>query len=203
MLETREAWLKEAIEKLRPYFEDHQLEIPELVRVSCGWPSKGGTKEKNRVLGECWKPEAASDGAPQIFISPTIAEPVKALDVLVHELIHACLPEAKHGKKFKRAATELGLVGEPTSTVAGEDLVKVLTGLVEQLGDYGHAKLEKTAEEKKQQKNRQLKIECPTPDAHDDKAEYILRGAKKTLEKGIPACPLCGETLVQEEGEEE
>lgn len=199
---TREQWLEAAVEKLRPYFEDHQHDLPDTIRVSCGWPSRGAVSSSNRRLGECWKPEAAKDGVSQIFVSPFVSDPLRVLDILVHELIHAVYPDAKHGKVFADAAKDLGLVGKATETVAGEELTERLKLLVEELGEYNNASLDKliSSDSPKPQKNRQLKIKCPKTGDHE---EYILRGSNKTLDLGLPNCPLCGTTLAREENEEE
>jgi rubrerythrin len=158
------------------------------------------------VIGQCWKAEAASDGVTQVFISPFISEPVDGLAVLVHELIHAALPEAKHGAEFKAAMKPLGLVGKATATAAGDELRAELDALAEALGDYDNSKLDPratAADTPKTQKNRQLKVSCRRLTEHEDGAEYILRGARKTLERGVPDCPLCGHELELEEPEED
>lgn len=203
MSKTREQWLLEATEKLRPYFEDHQYEIPEHVRVTCGWPCAGGTKANGRVIGQCFKSECATDGVTQVFISPWLDKPVEVLETLVHELIHAVLPEAKHGKGFKVAAKELGLTGRAIETKAGPELVTLLEKLGEELGAYDNARLDKlvSSDGPKPQVNRQLKITCERLEAHEDHESYILRGSKKVLDRGIPVCPLCANEMKREEKE--
>ncbi len=46
--------------------------------------------------GECWKVEASAAGRPEIFVSPMLADSVEVGAVLVHEVIHAALPDAGH-----------------------------------------------------------------------------------------------------------
>src|SRR4051812_9638082 len=100
MTEFREVWLHNAVEQVGALLKDRaSVDVP-AVRVSNGWPSKGGTSTKKRVIGQCWKSEATADGVPQIFISPTLDDGLDVLAVLVHELIHAIHPEAKHQGKF-------------------------------------------------------------------------------------------------------
>ena len=202
-LELREAWLMEAVVRITPLLTSAGLEVPPL-RVSCGWPHRGGLSETRRVVGQCWLPESAADGKPQVYISPWLGEAVAALEVLVHEVIHACLPaDAKHGKVFAKAATDVGLIGKPTHTSAGPELKVVLAQIAEDLGPYPHAKLDKVAGEKKPQTTRQKKIVCPkAKDLHEGGEEYILRGSRKVIEMGLPDCPVCGEGLVATDGTE-
>ena len=68
---NREEWLNKAVDELRPLFEP-EYKVPEL-KISIGFPSKGGLS-KRRVLGVCWKADAATDKICQIYINPTIAE---------------------------------------------------------------------------------------------------------------------------------
>lgn len=205
MDELREAWLTKAVEALRPKFlDDPEITLPEKVRVSCSWPSSGGMREKNRVIGQCWLPLAAADGVPQVCISPVLATAYDALETLLHELIHTCFPEGTgHKGPFKRASERFGFVGPPATNKAGEELKKDLEAIAEVLGDYPHAELRKLASGGKKQTTRMLKIHCEA--GHDP---YVLRGAKKAVELGVPDCPVCGsemkvDTPEDGEGEEE
>lgn len=190
--ELREAWLTKAVEALRPKFEDDpEITLPERVRVSCGWPSSGGLKANNATIGQCWLSVSAADGVPQIFISPKLSEAIRVLDVLLHELIHACLPEGTgHKGPFKQACKRLGLEGKATATVAGEELKKELQAIADALGEYPHAELRKLASGGKKQSIRMHKVHCEN--GHD---AYTMRAAKKVIEMGVPDCPLCGEAL--------
>ena len=119
---NREEWLQNAVEALRPRFKEAKYEIPAVIRVSCGFPSKGALS-KNKRLGEAWESRAAKDGIHQVFISPFLSDSLKVLDILVHELLHCALPDnVGHKKPFKVAAKALGLEGPATSTTAGEEL---------------------------------------------------------------------------------
>lgn len=199
-MKTREQWLREAVEELRPYFKEKaNLEYPEKIRVSCGWPSRGGTSRSKRVLGQCWKAEAAFDGVTQIFISPYLREATRVLDVLIHELIHAALPDAKHGPEFRQHAKLLQLCGKPTATQALPELVPFLEKLAEKLGDYDNSQLDLLAEGSdgpKKQKGRMLKAYCPANEDH--KEDYIVRLTQKQVEIGLPVCP-CGKEMLLEE----
>lgn len=74
---TREAWLLAAIDAMRPDFADAGLSLVAGIRVSCGFPSRSAVAARSRRIGECWRPEAAADGIPQILVSPLLADPVE------------------------------------------------------------------------------------------------------------------------------
>lgn len=200
-MNLRESWLSEATEALRPHFAASGVVMPEGLRVSCGWPAAGGLRERNRVIGQCWLPEAAADGIPQIFISPFLAEALPVLETLVHEIVHACLPAgAKHGPPFKRAAKAVGLEGKATATHAGEALRADLEGLAARLGEYPHARLDKAACGPKPQRGRQMKIVCPNEAKEHADKKYILRASRQVIDYGTPLCGVCGAQMEAAEG---
>lgn len=187
---NREEWLETAVRRLRPLFADAGLEMPEKVRVSCGFP-KGNVR---KVIGQCWSTAAAEDGVAQVFITPFIADSVRVLDILVHEIIHA-IDNCEHGHKapFVKMAKAMGLEGKPTATVAGEALKKSLAGIVEEIGAYPHASLVEGAGGTKKQGTRMLKVICPEDG-------YTLRTTAKWIAVGLPTCP-CGTQMEAEAGE--
>lgn len=203
---TREEWLNTAVEALRPLFAEakdvflgdardpkNERNLP-AVRVSVGWPSKGGLANGKRVIGQCWASRVAGDGVPQIFISPMLGgspyEDMLLLSVLVHELIHAwddC--ESGHRGRFARTARALGLVGKLTQTNPGDELVQRLTEIQREIGAYPHSALKPAEMEKQEPKQgtRMLKLECPEDG-------YIVRTTQKWLDVGTPSCP-CGSQM--------
>ncbi len=194
---TREQWLELAVLKLRRLFEEIDVEVPE-VRVSVGWPSKGGLRATGKVVGQCWKGCVSTDGVAQVFISPVLgADPVQHLGVLLHELVHAsddC--DSGHRGHFAKTARALGLAGKMTTTVVPEDgeLAERLRGFLEQLGEYPHATMDAIEVEKERirtkQSARMIKIECPNDG-------YIARTTRKWLDElGLPTCP-CGMEMIQ------
>lgn len=203
-MKTREAWLLEAVKPLGEHLKTAaKIDLPPLIRVSCGWPSRGGTSKKKRVLGECWLAEAAGDGVVQIFVSPYLRDPIVVLATLLHELIHAALPEVKHGPEFKRAARAAGLEGPATSTVCSPELRPKLEALADALGDYDNSSLDalaKSADGKPRQSARMLKAFCAKNEHHAE--DYIVRLTKKQTDVGMPICP-CGKEMELEEKEEE
>lgn len=187
--ETREQWLEAAVRRLSRLFKDINIEVPD-VRVSVGWPSKGGLSNTNPTIGQCWKGSVATDGVPQIFISPTLGEvTLNVLATLVHEMIHAyddC--ESGHKGEFARVARLIGLEGKLTATSvsADSDLGLRLQGVIKDLGEFPHAALvaSEMQKQRKPQATRMLKIgprEC---------CGFIARTTAKWLDQeGFPQCP--------------
>ena len=181
---NREAWLTALTQRLRSRFAEVSAELPAEVRLSCGWPSKGATASRNRRIGECWSQTCSADGTREVFISPTLSDPVEVGAVVVHELVHAA-GHMGHGAGFGKVARALGLEGRMTATVAGERLTTELTAITSELGPYPHATLTPGENERKQS-TRLLKVQCP-----DEECGYTVRVTAKWLELGYPVCP-CG-----------
>jgi hypothetical protein len=211
---TREAWLTGGITLLRPHFKDaggdkpgrrgeHGYTVPDNVRVTCGWPSKGALARKNQRIGECWSDRASKGKLFEMFISPSLAEPVEVLGVLTHELVHATVGlEAKHGKLFKRCALAVGLAGKMRATTTGPELAKVLDKIAAKLGPYPHHELTSMTTGERKQGTRLVKAECAV-------CGYTVRVTRKWLDAaGAPLCPTAncdehGQALsVEGEGEE-
>ena len=190
---TREAWLEAGVEALIPLFKDiPDVEIPK-VRVSVGWP--GGRGPKGQVIGQCWKTNTATDSISQIFISPVVDDPKKALATLAHELIHASDDGASgHKGHFARTAKTLGFTGKLTAVLmngeisATPELVTKITGLAEKLGPYPHAALSERAKPKTQ-KTYMLKLVSEDCDECGHSG-YMVRMTQKWLNDfGAPLCP--------------
>lgn len=154
---TREDWLAAGMEMLGVLFEDLGYPVPKM-RVSCSWPG-GGSPHKR--IGECWPRSYSADGVNEIFISPVIDNPIRALDVLTHEICHAlddC--KSKHGGAFVRAARAIGLEGKPTATIAGAELAEMLGLVVAELGPYPHSRMRLVQKAKKPRST----VKCACPD---------------------------------------
>src|SRR6266702_6478508 len=96
----REAWLQAAASFLLQHMVEQGLPLVE-VRVSCGWPSRGGLALRATVIGQCFPGQVCKDGKPQIFISPRLVNSVEVLGTLLHELIHAAVGcQYGHRKEF-------------------------------------------------------------------------------------------------------
>ena len=81
-----------------------------------------------------------------MYISPTEANPVKVVDILLHEMIHAVVG-CEHGHKgpFRTLAKDFGFAGKMTATYADEGtaLETLLKGITNKLGPYPHAAMKK------------------------------------------------------------
>lgn len=193
MGKNRESWLTDAVVEVGAILLDKtEIEIPE-VRVSTGWPSTRGTSLKKRRIGECWKPEVASDGVSQVFISPVLMDPIQILGVLMHELIHAW-DKCEHGHRgvFVKTAKAAGLVAPWTATgIDAELLHPLLEEIVTRLGKYPHSALNPLVQ-RKPQTTRQLKIEA-------EECGCVARTTRKYLDQdGSFKCPHDNEMIEEE-----
>lgn len=200
---NRETWLEALVDELRPYLAARNYELPENLRISCGWPSTRALSTKRRRIGEHWNPKASKDGVSQVFISPVLDAGLDVAETVVHELGHALLPEAGHKGPFRAFMKDVDLKGKPTATYAGEGLKKDLEAILKALPTYPNAALDKLSRPVKKQSTRMRKLSCDGQSSGTHEKEYILRGAKATLEMGIPQCPLCHLEMVVEEPEDD
>lgn len=192
---TREQWLLTATDKFRHgLFKDAHASLPvgvsaiiPTVRVSVGFPKgRGG---RGQAIGQYWPSLAVQDAIPQVFISPVIDDGARALDILAHELVHACTPGAGHKTPFKQLAIAIGLTGKMTATVAGPELTARLNSLLTELGPYPNSRINLNAGPKKQS-TRLLKCECTS-------CGYTCRVTATWLEStGAPICPCSGSAMV-------
>lgn len=179
---TREEWLNAALAALRPWFKDRAgVEIPTDARVSVGFPGGGSARKR---IGECWPRARSTDKVNEIFISPVLHDPVRMLDVLAHEIVHAvddCV--SGHKREFKRIAKDVGLEGKMTATHAGAELKAELERIIQTLPALTHGALDLAG--RKKQPTRLVKLEC-------DNCGMLLRTTAKWLEQtGLPNCA-CG-----------
>jgi len=179
---TREEWLNAGLDALRPWFEEKAMvSIPLDTRVSVGFPGGGSARKR---IGECWARRMSKDNVNEIFINPTLSDPVQMLDVLAHEAIHA-VDDCVHGHKkpFRKIAKAVGLEGKMTSTHAGEELKRELERIVGVLPGLSHGALDLSG--RKKQPTRLVKLEC-------DNCGMLLRTTQKWIEQtGEPNCA-CG-----------
>lgn len=186
--DTREAWLQRGATILTStVFAAAGIDVP-VVKTSCSWPGGGSARKR---IGECWAKRMSEAGVNEIFISPVIADPVQALDILTHELVHASDDCASgHGGEFVRRARKVGLEGKPTATVAGAALRAKLVEIADALGPYPHATLNLSA--RKKQTTRMIKVECGDCDG-------VFRTTQKWLDEATHGlcCPFCHGDNVQ------
>jgi hypothetical protein len=167
-------------------FADHGYEIPGCP-ISCGWPSRSVRK----ALGQCFSSGSSEDGTRAIFVSPKMGKADEVAGVVVHEVLHACLPDGTgHKAPFKKGMKALGLEGKATATEVGEELQERLNTICSDLGEYPHAALS-LADGQKRQGTRMLKMNCPG-------CGYVLRTTAKWIDLGLPTC-VCGSEFELEE----
>lgn len=189
----REAWLEQAAAFLLDLMEQQGLPRVE-VRVSCGWPSRGGISQRRTVIGQCFASQVCADGRPQIFISPRLVDPIQVLGTLLHELIHAAVGcEHGHGAVFSQAARKVGLAGPPTATTVGDALRPILEAYLAQVGPYPHAAIQVRPSQKKPGSRLRL-YECGCDPV------VKVRVASDDFQA---TCDLCGQAFVQVVKEEE
>lgn len=176
---NREAWLGLLTEQyIKPHFEAKGYTIPDNVRMSCAFTSRGASGKR---IGECWSNESSQDGTFEIFIHPAIADSKRVADILIHELVHATVGlEAGHGKQFKQCAVAVGLTGKMTATIATEELKATIGEWVAELGEYPHATLSSNGIKK--QSTRMIKCVCSD-------CGYQVYTSRKWIEVALPTCP--------------
>lgn len=189
---TREAWLTSAMHALGAHFfpavlpegrsETRTWELPKKLACSCGFPWN-----HKEAIGQCFSPRATPDGTTHMFVCPTQDEPVRVLDILLHELGHAALGvDEGHGPRFRRFVKLVGLSGKATATVAepGTELHERLTRIARDLGPYPHKALSKGGGKKKEKgekKNGWIRMVSQT-----DPEYKVVISAKQLEEKGPP-----------------
>jgi len=187
---NREAWLKAANVLIdKQVFAPTGQRLPKAHRVTCGWPSVRAMSAKNARIGECWDKSASSDSHAEIIISMKLDDPLRVLDVLVHEDVHAIVGNAcGHKGPFAKLARQVDLQGKLTATVAGPTLLGKLAVIAKELGAYPHKKIN-NVEGRKKQTTRMHKCEC-------SECGYVVRTTAKWIEeRGTPLCPCNGEPM--------
>lgn len=203
--QTRELWLENAVDQLRPRFLEIGFPLPERVHVSVGF-GYGSRRENARILGQTFSTMASKDGVNHVFISPEIDDTTAVLGIVMHELVHVALDcEDGHRGRFAEAATRLGLEGKMTEALPGDLLVFELVTMAAALGDYPHGAIDMDVVHAPQrtpvgpdgqpvprvhsgpaaQRNRYLKVVC-TQDG------YTVRMVRRWLDAGAPRCGICG-----------
>lgn len=185
---TREDWLSQAVDALRPLAKAAGYTVPDKVRVSCGWPrgSRGGRK----TIGQCWPTAASLDATFEMFISPVLSKPMDVLHVLVHEVGHAAVGlEHKHDRKFADYCRAMYLKGPWTATTPDEGFdVEIAARVFKLIGDeYPHAAMVDASRMSKQG-TRLLKVQCTDPDCG-----CVFRLTQKWVQyadEGL-VCPVC------------
>lgn len=100
---SSEDWLRAATEMLRAFLAALEIYIPEKIRFSIAFTSRGkatgASQAKTGVWpAECWPAAATDDGFCEIIIRADHDDPIEILGLLIHELVHAALGDGKHGE---------------------------------------------------------------------------------------------------------
>jgi hypothetical protein len=186
---TREEYLGAFISTFRQNLAGLGFTLPEAVRVSCGWPAKGGLSQSRKKLYDVWPFETSKDGFIEIFISPLLSQPLDVLTTLTAALGPACVGlNDKEG--LKRYFKVVGLTGKPAEPAPSDELKHFLEARIEESGAFpggaiDPAKILKDEADKKPG-SRMLKAQCEAPDCG-----YVIRLAAKWLDRGLPVC-VCG-----------
>lgn len=156
---TREAWLKAAVALMAPRFLEFGATFDPFVHVSVGFPRSKG---KRKFIGQCWCGSQSADGAPHVFICPTQIDPLRILEILSHELVHAAVGcEHGHKKPFIALAKSLGHEKPWTATTASIGLNEVLQRYLDVLGEFPHSGLDpKSGPQLRKQTTRLRKYVC-------------------------------------------
>jgi hypothetical protein len=179
---TREEWLVEATNQLRPWFKEKAgVDVPADVKVSCSFPGGGSA---NKRIGECWPRARSKAGVNEVFISPRLDDRVQVVGVLAHELVHV-VDDCKNGHRrpFAKIARAIDLIGPLTATTAGDQLVEFIKAM--QLPDYPHASVMMGSSGRSDRSGVRVKLTCPDTSLHF----WVSKGAAQL----VTACPFCGE----------
>jgi hypothetical protein len=182
---TREAWLEEAMSEVSVQFKRLGFPLPKRIRVTCGFTS-GGTRKRpggKVLIGECWDSSRSGDKSFEIMVSPTEADPVRVLGILVHELAHAAAGlAAGHSGDFETLARGLHLEGPLPATTVGDAFKTQMAAPLERLGEYPHAEL--NTAKKDTQSTRMLLCRCKAVMPDGNECGYAVRLTAKWLKGG-------------------
>jgi hypothetical protein len=189
----REDWLNRATALFTKHWATMAVVVPADVQLSCGFPGGGSVY---RRIGECWPRARSEKKVNQIFISPVIAQPTRALDILGHELLHAVDDCASgHGQVFTKNSGRVGYSGGKHSTAETPQAKAHLVLMAKLLGKYPHGAV--VLKQKKAKESSGLhKFEC------EEHGDVIYSTAKKVDEFGAPRCRECNAEMTPAERKE-
>lgn len=217
---NREGWLTAFLHEVAPVITQRTgLRVPlDNIRVSCSFPRTRSTPNRKGgyTTGVCMHGSGHKSGIHELFINPLKANVLPhnldadpehrdqgVADILIHEILHACLDaKVMHKAKFARAAKQMGLEGKPTSTKAGPEAVKIIKAITEKIGDYPHEAIE--GEWGKKQSTRLLKVMCTDCGYVNEAGNgYTARITMTWIENaGLPTCP-CGAVMTLMQGDDD
>lgn len=176
----RDQWLAAVAKRMAPWFAELGCPLPRY-KVSIGFTSKGARGSR---IGECWDRGASAGDRFEIFIVPTLSDPIEVAAILAHELVHAAVGLAcGHRGAFRRVALAIGLEGKMKTTVPGAKFLERVAPILAGIGPLPHAKLSGLSSGPKKQTTRMLRCEC-------SECGYTARTTAKWIkEAGAPVCP--------------
>ena len=188
---TREDWLNQVAQRMRPLFTAAGAELPERFRVTMS------LTRRKKAIGVCYDRSASADGAYEILVRLDQHEPLDVAAILAHELVHAAVGvEQGHGPAFGKVARAIGLDGKLTATVPGDEFRASVAPILDEVGPFPHAPLDWSGQRSgpKKQTARLLKVEC-------QECGLVVRQTKKWIDEVGPAhCPEHGEMRVADAG---
>ena len=166
---NRETYLNLVIKKAQLIFAKNHYDLHSLsknIMVACGYPPNTRIGAKFDTLGVHINPKASSIAKHEIFINPIVDDTYQAIDILLHELVHAIqtdlFPKSKaHGKEFRAICKKIGMDGSKkyAQACAGIELSKLIKEWIKEIGKYPHGSINLKADRKKQS-TRMIKLEC-------------------------------------------
>ena len=131
----RSDWFASAVPLLASHAFDPVGHPLPPVRVTCVWPGGRRSAAYSKCIGNCWPRD--EHGVNLVFVSPRIIDPLIALEIFVHELVHA-IDDCQNGHRgnFKRIAQAIGLEGRMSQTQASPSLRAKLAIVGENLGAF-------------------------------------------------------------------
>jgi hypothetical protein len=106
--DTDQAWLRAAVDGLRPDFEAIGKTLPAAIRCNFGFTSHGS--KKTGITGQYYDGGASTDTIPKLIIRCNTDDRVAILEAVLHQGCHAVVGvEEGHGKAFR----ELALADRP------------------------------------------------------------------------------------------
>lgn len=179
---TREEWLRAGVEAMKPLLEETGVKMPKKYHVTVSWNKGSGDKG----IGQCFDASCSNDGAPHMSVSPCQADPLRVLDILLHEMIHAaCGTACGHKGEFKRVALALGFEGKMTATYVTDKspLLPKLKAVAKTLGDYPHSAIN-YKKQKKPSKGGWIRLQSPQEESY-----RVVVSPKMLEEHGYPQDP--------------
>lgn len=187
---NREQWLTEVAGRIVDLYRERGVTVG-AHRLTCGWPCRNALGKRVRRIGECHAVESSKAGLSELFISPSIDDPLQVAGTICHELIHVAVGvKQEHNSVFVEACRKVGLTkGRPTQVMPGKRLEPVLSRIVEAVGPYPHAALEPVGIKKPKKDSPLVKLVCT--------CGCSFRVNSKWLVVGMPAC-VCGAEMRRE-----